>query len=96
MNDATPGFDPSTDYLGLQLASPLVASSSPLGRDMDSLRDLEAAGVGAVVLPSLYEEEVEQDARTLQTLLHQGADAFVEAATYIPEVHEYRTGPEPY
>ncbi len=89
-------FDLHTDYLGLELASPVVASSSPLGRDMDSLRDLEAAGAGAVVLPSLYEEEVEQDAQTLQNLLHQGADAFVEAATYIPEMDEYRTGPTPY
>jgi len=91
-----PSLDESTSYLGLELTSPLVASSSPLGRDLDSLRDLENAGVGAVVLPSLYEEEIEQDARTLQMLLHQGADTFVEAATYIPEVDEYRTGPKPY
>jgi dihydroorotate dehydrogenase (fumarate) len=91
-----PPIDESTSYLGLDLTSPLVASSSPLGRDVDNLRDLENAGVGAVVLPSLYEEEIEQDARTLQMLLHQGADAFVEAATYIPEVDEYRTGPTPY
>lgn len=89
-------FDESTEYLGLELASAVVASASPLGRDIDSLRDLEAAGVGAVVLPSLYEEEIEQDARTLQALLAQGADAFVEAATYIPEVEEYRTGAKPY
>ncbi len=95
MNE-NPPLDESTSYLGLDLTSPLVASSSPLGRDVDNLRDLENAGVGAVVLPSLYEEEIEQDARTLQMLLHQGADAFVEAATYIPEVDEYRTGPTPY
>ncbi|MGI9577300.1 MAG: dihydroorotate dehydrogenase-like protein, partial [Microthrixaceae bacterium] len=89
-------LDETTTYLGLELATPLVASASPLTRDLDSMRDLEANGVGAVVLPSLYEEEVEQDARTLQMLLHQGAEAFVEAATYIPEVDEYRTGPTPY
>ena len=89
-------FDESTRYLGLELGSPVVASASPLGRDLDSLRDLEAAGAGAVVLPSLYEEEIREDAETLVMLLHQGAGAFVEAATYIPEVDEYRTGPAPY
>jgi dihydroorotate dehydrogenase (fumarate) len=92
----TTPVDLSTTYLGLDLRSPIVASASPLGRDLGSLAALEAAGVGAVVLPSLYEEEIEQDARTLQTMLHQGADAFVEAATYIPEMDEYRTGPTPY
>lgn len=92
----TSDADLSTSYLGLDLRSPIVASASPLGRDLGSLAALEAAGVGAVVLPSLYEEEIEQDARTLQAMLHQGAEAFVEAATYIPEMDEYRTGPTPY
>jgi dihydroorotate dehydrogenase (fumarate) len=89
-------FDLTTTYLGLTLGSPLVPSSSPLGHDLDKLAAAEEAGAGAVILPSLFEEQIEQDAHTLQRLLHQGADSFVEAATYFPEVDEYRTGPTPY
>jgi len=89
-------FDLSTDYLGLTLRSPIVASASPIGRDLLAVEALEAAGVGAVVMPSLFEEQIENDARTLAHLLHQGSESFVEAATYIPEMDEYRTGPTPY
>lgn len=96
MNAQDPPVDLGTRYLGLDLRTPLVASSSPLGTDLGALRALEAAGVGAVVLPSLYEEEIEQDAARLLTLLHQGSHSFVEAATYIPEMDDYRTGPTPY
>jgi dihydroorotate dehydrogenase (fumarate) len=83
-------------YLGLDLASPVVGSASPLWWDLDAMRSAQDAGIGAIVLPSLYEEEIERDAQELQRLLHQGAGTFVEAATYLPEVDEYRTGPTPY
>lgn len=97
MTTATPGgIDLSSRYMGLELRSALVASASPLWRDLDALAAVEAAGAGAVVLPSLYEEEIEHDARTLQQLLHQGAGTFVEAASFIPEMGEYHTGPTPY
>lgn len=95
-NDDNAAFDLHTDYLGLELRSPIVASASPLGRDVSAVGALDAAGVGAVVLPSLFEEQIESDARTLQQLLHQGAEMFVEATTFIPELDEYRTGPQPY
>ena len=96
VHDAALELDLGTDYLGLQLCTPLVASASPLGTDLEALVALEVCGAGAVVLPSLYEEEIERDALTLMELLHQGAHSFVEAATYIPEMQEYHTGPTPY
>ena len=88
--------DLRTTYLGLDLSCPVVPSASPIGRNLDLLRRAVAAGAGAVVLPSLFEEQVRDDAVELQRLLHQGAGTFVEAATYFPEVGEYRTGPTPY
>jgi dihydroorotate dehydrogenase (fumarate) len=88
--------DLRTAYLGLDLACPIVASASPIGRDLDLLRRVAGAGAGAVVLPSLFEEQIAADAVELQRLLHQGAGTFVEATTYFPDVGEYRTGPTPY
>ncbi len=88
--------DLSTRYLGLDLANPLVASSSPLTGDLDSLKALEAAGVAAVVLPSLFEEQIEQEAMDLQRLAERGADSFAEALTgYLPEIIA-RSAPELY
>jgi dihydroorotate dehydrogenase (fumarate) len=80
-------LDLTTRYLGLELAHPLVASPSPLARDLDGIRRLEDAGAAAIVLPSIYEEEVEaEDARHLQ-LFEQGSSAQPEAAGYFPAIH---------
>jgi dihydroorotate dehydrogenase (fumarate) len=80
-------LDLSTPYLGLELAHPLVASPSPLAKDLDGIRRLEDAGAAAIVLPSIYEEEVEaEDARHL-ALLEQGSSAQPEAAGYFPAIH---------
>lgn len=94
MTATTP--DLSTTYLGLDLRTPVVPSASPIGRDLDLLRRAVDAGAGAVVLPSLFEEQIEAEARDLVRLLHQGAGSSVEAATYFPEMDEYRTGAVPY
>jgi dihydroorotate dehydrogenase (fumarate) len=88
--------DLSTSYLGLKLASPLVASASPLTGNLDSLRALEAAGAAAVVLPSLFEEQVEHDGTTLDLALERGAQSFGEALSYFPEMDDYNTGPDAY
>ncbi len=73
-------------YLGLDLASPLVASPSPLTGSLDSLLRLEDAGVGAVVLPSLFEEEVEGEPLLLLERMEAGAGVVGEAAEYFPDV----------
>ncbi len=74
------------DYLGMRLRSPLVASPSPATRTMDSLLRLEDAGVGAVVLPSLFEEEVEAEEMLLVERLEAGAGSSSEAVDYFPDV----------
>lgn len=88
--------DLTTTYLGLSLRSPVVASSSPVTGDPDGLRALDAAGVGAVVLPSLFEEQVEQEAMEVDRMLATGAEASGEAAGYFPELDTYNTGPDRY
>ena len=88
--------DLSSTYLGLRWPSPLVASASPLTGNIDSLRALEEAGAAAVVLPSLFEEQIEHDETTVDLVLERGAQSFGEALTYFPEMDDYNTGPEAY
>jgi dihydroorotate dehydrogenase (fumarate) len=84
--------DLTTQYLGLTLRSPLVASASPLTGDVDMLRALEAAGVGAVVLPSLFEEQLTHEALSMHGMLETGADSHPEATGYLPELEHYNNG----
>ncbi len=89
-------MDLRTRYLGLELRSPLVASASPLTGNLDGLRRLEQAGVGAVVLPSLFEEQVTHELLETERLLLTGADSHPEAASYLPEMDDYNHGPWAY
>lgn len=86
----------TTSYLGLTLPTPLVASSSPLTGHLDGVRDLVAAGAGAVVLPSLFEEALERESIELSRLLRAGTDHFAEALHYLPESRVPETGPDRY
>ena len=79
-------FALQTGYLGLDLAHPVVASAGPLTGSLDSLRRLEDAGAAAVVLPSLFEEDVVEAARRTHELHSRGVGVFGEAATYLPEL----------
>lgn len=88
--------DLATTYLGLRLRSPIVASASPLTGDLDSLRELETAGIGAAVLPSLFEEQIEHEQIDLHDLLEHQTHSFGEAATWFPELDDYTTGPQTY
>lgn len=88
--------DLRSTYLSLELASPFVASASPLTGDLDTLKRLEEAGASAVVLPSLFEEQVEHEEVALHDTLELGAHSFGEALTYFPEIDDYNTGPGPY
>jgi dihydroorotate dehydrogenase (fumarate) len=86
----------STKYLGLKLKSPLVASSSPLCKDLATLRKLEDAGAGAVVLESLFEEQIMIESNDLDRNLWQSADVSAEAQGYYPDFATYNLGPEKY
>jgi dihydroorotate dehydrogenase (fumarate) len=88
--------DMTTRYLGLELRSPLVASASPIGQKIDTLRRRQAAGAGAVVLPSLFEEQVEHEEMQLHGVMDLVADSNPEALTYLPELEDYNTGTDAY
>ncbi len=90
-------IDLTTEYLGMTLRNPIVASSSPLTGSLDGLRSLEEAGASAVVLPSLFEEQIEHDSIEIARLAEFGAEAFAEAITgYFPELDDYNTGSDEY
>jgi dihydroorotate dehydrogenase (fumarate) len=86
----------ATRYLGLALKSPLVASASPVCESVANIRELEDAGIGAVVLPSLFEEQLELESNALDEDLSRGADSFPESQTVLPDLHTYNLGPEGY
>ena len=89
-------IDLSTTYLGLKLASPLVASASPLSRKVESVKELEQAGAGAVVMYSLFEEQIEHESRELDYFLNYGTETYAEALSYFPDLETYNIGPEKY
>ncbi len=88
-------MDLKTQYLGLELANPIVVGACPLGTSVDSIRDLEAAGAAAIVLPSLFEEEIMAAARTAMEIESAGA-GFAEAGSYLPNPDGYHIGPGQY
>ena len=89
-------IDLSTNYLGLKLRTPLVASASPLSQEIDGIRHLEDAGASAVVLYSLFEEQLRQESFELEHHLAAGTDSFAEAASFFPQPAEFHLGPEGY
>lgn len=89
-------MDLTTNYLGMTLKNPLVPSSSPLMRSIDNLRWMEEAGAAAVVLHSLFEEQITHESHTLNHYLTQGVESFPEALSYFPEATEYKTSPDEY
>jgi dihydroorotate dehydrogenase (fumarate) len=88
--------DLTTTYLGLNLKNPLVASSSPLSEKVESVLKLEEAGIGAVVMYSLFEEQIIREGLALNASLEEGSESFAEALTYLPHYGRYSVGPENY
>ncbi|MFO7170144.1 MAG: dihydroorotate dehydrogenase-like protein [Chloroflexota bacterium] len=88
--------DLTTFYLGLRLRNPLVASASPLSKKLDRIKRLEAAGAAAVVMHSLFEEQILHDAHALDHFLSRGSESYAEAQSYFPDLDRYNVGPEAY
>jgi dihydroorotate dehydrogenase (fumarate) len=88
--------DLSTTYLGLKLKNPLVVSASPLCEELGNIRRMEDAGAAAVVLHSLFEEQIAVDSRDLDRSLSAGTESFAESLTYFPDMTTYNLGPEGY
>ena len=86
----------STHYLGLKLKNPLVASASPLSRSLDGMKRLEEAGASAVVMYSLFEEQIENESNEIEHYLGSGAVGHAEASNYFPTPSEYNLSPEEY
>jgi dihydroorotate dehydrogenase (fumarate) len=89
-------MDLSTTYMGLKLKNPLVPSSSPLMSKIDSVRAMEDAGAAAVVLHSLFEEQIRHEEEELDHYLTRDAESFQEAMSYFPDLGSYKLGPEEY
>src|SRR5215472_9903375 len=88
--------DLTTYYMGLKLRTPLVASASPLSQEISGIRRLEDVGASAVVLYSLFEEQLRQESLELDYHLSAGTESFAESLTYFPQPGEFHTGPEGY
>lgn len=89
-------MDLATRYMGLDLKNPLVASASPLNADLGNLKRLEDVGTAAVVLPSLFEEQIEADAARYDHLTGVNAESSPEAQSYFPAPADYKVGPRQY
>ena len=88
--------DLSTTYLGLNLKNPLVASASPLSKKLDRAKKLEEAGIAAIVMYSLFEEQIIHESLELDHFLNRGTDSFPEALSYLPDGGMYAIKPEKY
>ena len=89
-------MDLSTTYLGLKLKNPLVPSASPLSEQIDNIKRMEDVGASAVVMYSLFEEQIRYDRYELNWHLTHGTESYPEALTYFPEPEEFKVGPEEY
>ena len=88
--------DLSTTYLGLKLRTPLVVVGLAASRDIDGIRRMDEAGASAIVLYSLFEEQLRQEEADLNYHLEAGTESFAESLTYFPQASEFNTGPEGY
>jgi dihydroorotate dehydrogenase (fumarate) len=89
-------IDLTTRFLGLTLKCPIVASASPVCESLDSIRRLEDHGIGAIVLPSLFEEQLNLESMALDSDLSRGANEFPESLTFLPDLKTYNLGPGGY
>jgi dihydroorotate dehydrogenase (fumarate) len=89
-------MDLTTRYMGLTLKHPVVPSASPLSKNLDSMRQLEDAGAPAIVMYSLFEEQIDAESHRLDHFLSYGEESFAEALSYFPDLGSYNVGPDAY
>lgn len=89
-------MDLKTTYLGLPLKHPIIASASPMSKALDGIRRLEDAGASAVVMSSLFEEQIRYENESFEHLTDVGTESFAESLSYFPAVDDYRVGPDAY
>jgi len=89
-------MDLTSKYMGLTLPCPVVVGASPLTTEADNFKALADAGAGAIVMHSIFEEQLAQEAENLDFFLEQGSDAFAEALSHFPATSDFKVGPEEY
>jgi len=89
-------MDLRTTYMGLPLKHPIIASASPLSEKLDNIKRMEDAGAAAVVMFSLFEEQIKHENAAIEHLITLGAESFAESLSYFPDFEDYETGPEEY
>ncbi len=89
-------MDLRTTYMGMQLKHPIVASASPLAEKLDNIRRMEDAGAAAVVMFSLFEEQIKHESAAIEHLITSGAESYAESLSYFPDYDDYDTGPDEY
>jgi len=89
-------MDLRTTYMGMELKNPVVASASPLSEKLDNFRRMEDAGAAAVVMFSLFEEQIKHENAAIEHLITSGAESSPESLSFFPEFEDYETGPDEY
>ncbi len=89
-------MDLRTTYMGLELKNPVVASASPLSEKLDNFMRMEDAGAAAVVMFSLFEEQIKHENAAIEHLITSGSESYAESLSYFPEFEDYETGPDEY
>jgi dihydroorotate dehydrogenase (fumarate) len=89
-------MDLTTSYLGLTIKNPIIAGASPLNAELDTIRRLEEFGAAAVVLPSIFEEQIEHEDRLIEELIAVGSETYAEALSYFPVQTAYALEPDRY
>ena len=89
-------LDLSTTYLGIKLANPIMPGASPLVDSLDRVKALQDAGASAIVMHSLFEEQIDREMKAEYAHLHRHEDVFAEAASFFPESDTYALGPQEY
>jgi dihydroorotate dehydrogenase (fumarate) len=89
-------MDLRTTYMGIELKHPIVASASPLSEKLDNIKRMEDAGAAAVVMFSLFEEQIKHEIAAIEYLITSGAESYAESLSYFPDFEDYETGPDEY
>ena len=89
-------MDLTTKYMGMTLKSPLVVSASPLSRNIDGIKRIEDSGAAAMVLYSIFEEQIENEQKELNYITTVGTESFAESLSYFPQVNDFNLGPDEY
>ena len=85
-----------TTYMGVELKNPIIASASPLSSTVDGIKSMEDAGAAAVVMFSLFEEQLQHESEIMQRIMGSGADSFSESLSFFPDFDDYQVGPDCY